>query len=110
LSEATISAAVSNGPAVRPFFTPSSANFSRASITRSCAGVYSSSADGSFGTILMTPPETLNSTRSPVLIPALRRTLRGTTNSFLDVTTTVILLRVPVQRGIKTGALGFGSA
>src|ERR1035441_587374 len=70
LSEATISAAVSNGPAVWPFFTPSSANFSRASMTRRCAGVYSSSADGSLGTMLMTLPDTLNSTRSPVLIPA----------------------------------------
>jgi len=44
-SEATNSPAVWDGPAVWPFFTSSSVCFSRASTTRRCAGVYSSSAD-----------------------------------------------------------------
>jgi hypothetical protein len=41
--------------------------------------VYSSSALGSLGTIVITPPEALNSSSWPLLKPALRRTARGTT-------------------------------
>src|SRR6266700_3877502 len=57
---------------------------------RRCSGVYSFSAVGSSGMILMIPPETLNSNRSPALIPAWRRTLAGTTRSVLFFTVTVI--------------------
>ncbi len=42
---------------------------------RRWAGVYSWSAIGGLQKLWMTPLETLNSTWSPVLIPALRRTL-----------------------------------
>src|SRR5438874_7142076 len=60
-------------------------------MTRRCAGVYSSSAAGSWGTMLITPPETLNSTFWPFLRPARRRTLRGTTSSDLLDTTTPMM-------------------
>jgi hypothetical protein len=38
----------------------------------------------------ITPPDTLNSTRSPALIPAWRRTLGGTTKPALSVTVMVM--------------------
>src|SRR5947199_4798438 len=60
-------------------------------MTRRWAGVYSSSAVGSLGTMLITPPDTLNSTFCPLLRPARRRTLRGTTRSDLVDTTTPMM-------------------
>src|SRR5882762_2865895 len=60
-------------------------------MARRRAGVYSSSAVGSSGMMLMIPPDTLNSTWSPDFMPARRRTLRGTTNSSLDLTMTVMV-------------------
>jgi hypothetical protein len=73
----------------RPY-GPFAASLSWASIAWRRAGVYSSSADGSMGMMLMIPPETLNSSRSPGLMPARRLTLEGTTSCFLSLTTTVI--------------------
>src|SRR6266853_3369507 len=88
--KAIIASCVSKGPKVRPFLRSSLDSASLALTILRCSVVYSSSADGSFGTILITPPETLNSSRSPVLMPARRRTLRGTTKSVAGLTITVI--------------------
>src|SRR6266568_5130224 len=85
-------------------------------MTRRWAGVYSSSAAGSLGTMLITPPDTLNSTFWPLLRPARLRTLRGTTSSDLVETTTPIIKRSrgqisftllrerrPVKLGVQRG-------
>src|ERR1017187_7875719 len=49
------------------------------------------SSGESFGTMVMARPETLNSTWSPSLKPALRRTLVGTVISVLRVTVMVMV-------------------
>ena len=82
----------------RPY-GPFAASLSWASIAWRRAGVYSSSADGSMGMMLMIPPETLNSSRSPGLMPARRLTLEGTTSCFLSLTTTVIAKFKPARNG-----------
>src|SRR5260370_30566729 len=53
-NEAIISSAVLNGPAVLPRFTSSRAFLRRASMIRRCSGVYSSSAVGNLGRMVMT--------------------------------------------------------
>ena len=78
--EATISPAVLNGPAVRPRLTSSRDLLRRASMTRRCAGVYSSSAFGNFERSMMVlgvrtifPRSNVASTKSPFIRPALVR-------------------------------------
>src|SRR5216684_811841 len=63
----------------------------RASIARRWAGVYSLSAFGTLGRIVITPPDTLISSLSPLLRPARRRTAGGTTSGVLLLTVTVIV-------------------
>src|SRR6267154_1118012 len=88
-----IASCVSKGPCRRPFLISSRPLPTSASTARRCSGVYSSSADGSFGRILMTSPETLNSSLSPVLKPARRRMLRGTISSLLLLTVMVMKIQ-----------------
>ena len=67
---AIISSAELKGPAVRPALMSARSSANRALRILRCVGVYSSSAAGSFGMMLMIPPDTLNSSRSPILMPA----------------------------------------
>ena len=85
-----VSSAVSNGPKYGPLRAP----VNRAFMISRCAGVYSSLATGSFRTIVMTPPDALNSSSSPPLKPALRRIADGTTSGAPFLAITVILALV----------------
>src|ERR1035438_7019468 len=71
-----------------------SALASRASMTRRCSGVYSSSAAGSLGRMVITPPATLNSRSSPFRWPAFRRTEDGTTSGVLVLFSTVTVMEM----------------
>src|SRR5665213_3943200 len=53
------------------------------SMARHSCGVYRSSEAGSFGRMVMTPPEALISSSWPLLNPARRRTAGGTTSGVL---------------------------
>lgn len=86
---AIISSALSKGPKVRPALMSAKPSASRASMTRRWSGVYSSSAAGRFGRIVITPPDILNTRSCPLLRPARRRTPGGTTSGVLLLTVTV---------------------
>jgi hypothetical protein len=73
---------------------------------RRCAGVYSSSAEGTFGMMLMIPPDTLNSTVSPALKPAWRCTSVGTVSPVLFFPTAVIRRKIKGSAGSIADVLG----
>ena len=75
----------------RPALMSASALAKPASMIWRCLAVYSSSATGGFGKMLITPPETLNSISWPFLRPACRRTAGGTTSGVLFLTVTVMV-------------------
>src|ERR1035437_2736297 len=77
-SEAMNSPWLEKGPWTLPASMSARPSASWASTMRRCSGVYSLSAAGSFGWVLITPPDTLNSSSWPLLRPARRRTARGT--------------------------------
>src|ERR1019366_7200004 len=91
-SDAIASAAVLKGPSD----LPAAYSFSLWAMPRSmafrCAGVYSSSDFGPFGRMVITLPETLKSSLSPLLRPARRRTEGGTMIGVLLFTMTFIVL------------------
>jgi len=60
--------AVLNGPCTRPCLTSADPLASSRSITCRCSWLYWSSSGAGFGTIIMTLQDTLNSSRSPVLM------------------------------------------
>src|ERR1039458_5677970 len=62
------------------------------SIARRCAGVYSSSAVGSLGRMVITPPDTLISISCPLLKPARRRAAGETAIGCLFLMATVIVM------------------
>jgi len=65
------------------------------SMERRSAGVFSSSAAWAFGRIVITFPDTLNSSRSPLLRTARLRTAGGTTSGVLFLTVTVMDYNTP---------------
>src|ERR1022692_3454478 len=87
-----ISSALLKGPKVRPALMSARPSASRASMLRRCSGVYSSSAVGSLGRMVITPPDTLNSRFSPFRWPAFRRTDAGTTSGVLVLFLTVTVM------------------
>src|ERR1017187_3462035 len=89
-SEAMNSPWLEKGPWTLPASMSARPSASSASTMRRCSGVYSLSAAGSFGWMLITPPDTLNSSSWPLLRPARRRTARGTTSGVLFLTVTVM--------------------
>src|SRR5260370_9894299 len=61
-------------------------------MARRDGGVYSSSAIGTLGRMVIAPPDTLTSSSCPLLNPACRRAAGETTIDLLFLTATVILM------------------
>src|SRR5262245_2685788 len=81
---------VAKGPATLPARYSFRLRLTPRMIARRACGVYSLSALGSFGTIVITPPEVFTSSSCPRLNPARRRAAGGTTTGALFLTATVI--------------------